>query len=106
MSLDLDPDGILRSPFTAGAIGGIVALRFAPGTSIVERIANVASGSVCAGFFAPALVEWFGVTRPGMSAAIAFGVGMFGLSLAAAAMQAIRELKLAEIVTGWLRRGG
>lgn len=104
MSLDIDPESALRSHFTVGAVGSVVALRFAPGTSWQERIFNVASGSACAGYCAPALVEWFHIVSPGLSSAIAFGVGMFGLSVAAAVMQAIRELRLGEIVTGWLRR--
>lgn len=106
MNFDFDPERMLRSHFAAGALGAIVALRLAPGASLLERVGNVAAGSACAGYFAPALVEWFEIASPGMSAAIAFGVGMFGLSVAAAVMEAIREMQLGEIITGWLRRRG
>lgn len=33
MSLDIDPERVLRNHFTIGAIGSLVALRFAPGVS-------------------------------------------------------------------------
>lgn len=104
MSLDFDPDRALRNPFAVGAIGSLVALRFAPGVSWVERAANVAAGSASAGYCAPALVEWFHIASPSLSSAAAFGVGMFGLSLAAAILQAIRELQLGDIIAGWLKR--
>jgi len=104
MTPDIDPEHALRSHFFAGAAGSAVALRFAPGASWLERVANVASGSVVAGICSPALVEWFHVSSPGIGYAIAFGVGMFGLSLAAAIIQAIRELELSKIIAGWLGR--
>jgi hypothetical protein len=63
-------------------------------------------GSLCAGFFGPAIIEYFTVSRHGAEAAISFGVGMFGLSMAAALMQTIRDLKLAEIITNRLTRKG
>jgi hypothetical protein len=104
--MDLDFDKIVKNPWAAGAFGSVVALKFAPGISWWERAFNVLCGSLCAGFFGPALIEFFAVNRHGLEAAISFGVGMFGLSMAAALMQAIRELKLAEILTSRLTRKG
>ena len=104
--MDFDPERLARSPFFVGAAGSFVALRFAPGVSWWERLSNVVAGSLCAGFAAPALIEWLHITSAGMTAGVSFGVGMFGLSLAAAILQGIRETKLAEIATGWLQRRG
>lgn len=104
--MDIDPERVMRSPFTVGAAGSLVALKFAPGATWSERVFNVLAGSVCAGFVGPALTDWLNVASPGMTAGVHFGVGMFGLSLAAAAMQGIKETRLGEILTGWLSRKG
>jgi len=104
--MDIDPDRVIRSPFAAGALGSLVALRFAPGASWAERAFNVVTGSLCAGFLGPAVADWLHVTSPNMTAGMNFGVGMFGLSLAAAITQGIKDTKFAEILGGWLRKGG
>lgn len=106
LQFDFEPEKWLQSHFAVGALGSIVGLKFAPGATFFERVFNVGAGTLCAGFFAPALAEWWHVTSPGMHSAMSFAVGMFGISLAAAVAQAIRELKLGEILTGWLSRKG
>ena len=35
--MDLDPTGIARNPFAAGALGSLVGLKFAPGASLRPR---------------------------------------------------------------------
>lgn len=105
--MDFDVERIGRSPFAVGALGAVVALRFAPGLTWFERAFNIGCGSLCAGFCAPALAEWLHVLSAGMHAGMSFVVGTFGLSLAAAVAQGIRDLKLGEVITGWIsRRGG
>lgn len=104
MELDLDKVG--RNPFMAGALGALATLRFAPGASWWERATNVLAGSVCAGYCAPALAEWWSIASPCMHSALAFGVGMFGLSLAAAITQGIRDTRVGEIISGWISRKG
>lgn len=102
--MDVDLDKVARNPFMAGALGALATLRFAPGASWWERATNVLAGSVCAGYCAPALAEWWAIALPGVRSALAFGVGMFGLSLAAAITQGIRDTRVAEIIAGWLSR--
>lgn len=104
--MDLDPSGLTRNPFAAGALGSLVGLKFAPGVSLLERITNVGAGAACAGYAAPALAEWMHVTSPHVHSGLAFAVGLFGLSLAAAVQQGIRDLKLGEVITGWISRKG
>lgn len=104
--MDVDLEKITRSPFLPGALGAVVALRFAPGITWGERAFNVAAGAACAGYVSPAITDWLHITSAGMQSGVSFGVGMFGLSLAAAALQAIRELKLGEIISGWISRRG
>lgn len=104
--MDLDPNKIFANPLTAGVAGALVGLRFAPGMSWLERITNVASGAACAGFVAPAAGELFNLSSISMQGALAFAIGMFGMSLAASIMQGVRELKLADIISGWISRRG
>lgn len=102
--MDLDLEKAVRNPFMAGAVGAAATLRFAPGATWWERATNVAAGSVCAGYCAPALAEWLNLTTAGMNSALAFGVGMFGLSLVAAITQGIRDTRVGEIIASWLSR--
>lgn len=105
--MDLDNlDKAARSPWAAGALGSFVALRYAPGVTWLERVGNVISGAACAGFFAPALAEWLAITSQVMQSGMAFGVGMFGLSLAASITEGIRQVKFGDIINGWISRGG
>jgi len=102
--MDIDISAAARNPFVGGALGAIVGLKFAPGATWPERVANVVAGGLCAGYGAPAASEWLHVTSAHMQSGLAFAVGLFGLSLAAAVWQGLRELKLAEIITGWISR--
>lgn len=102
--MDIDPARWLREPFVAGLLGAVVALKFAPGATAMERLFNIGCGALCAGFVSPAAAESLHLVSPAMQGAFAFAIGMFGLSLAAAIVVAIRDLKLAEIVAGWLKR--
>lgn len=101
-----DLERLARSPWLAGALGGLVGLRFAPGLSWAERASNVLCGALCAGYGSPAITEWLAISSHGMQAAMSFVVGMFGLSVAAEAMRGFRELGMGDILRerlrGWL----
>lgn len=99
-----DVDKLARSPYAAGVAGSLVALRFAPGSTWVERAVNVVAGSITAAYVSPALAEWLRITSPGLQSGLAFLLGLFGLSLAAAALQAMREAQLGQVITGWISR--
>ncbi len=104
MNIDFNPDAWVKHPLLAAVLGALVGLRFAPGISWAERAANVFCGLLLAAFIAPALVEWLRINSAGMQAGLSFVVGLFGLSLAAAILQGIRETRWAEIITGWISR--
>jgi hypothetical protein len=101
--MDIDP---LKSPFVPGALGALVALKGAPGASWGERIINVGCGALIAGFVAPAAAEWFGLASPEMRSAIAFMLGLFGMSLVAAITESIRSGTLTELLRGLFGRRG
>jgi|CXWL01.1.fsa_nt_gi hypothetical protein len=104
--MQIDPEKWIASPFVIGSLGALVGLRFAPGATWAGRAANVTAGALCAGFIAPALAEIVHIATPGMSSALSFAVGLFGLSAASAIATALRELKLGEIISGWISRRG
>lgn len=105
--MDIDPHRVAAHPVIAGLIGALIGLRFAPGPGIVSRLVNVAAGAVTAGYVAPAAAELFALQSAVTQSALAFATGMFGMSIAAAIMQAVKDLQLAQIITGWIsRRGG
>lgn len=102
--MDIDPQKIVTHPLAAGILGSLVGLRLAPGLSWPERFTNVITGSLCAGFAAPAAGEMFRLTSPAMMSFLAFVLGLFGMSIAAAVMQALRETKFGEAITSWLTK--
>ena len=104
--MEIDPDKVLRSPWIAGALGSIVALRFAPGERWGDRVFNVLAGCLCAGYIAPALTEWLRIEPAGIRACAAFGVGMFGLSVAAEVVKFIRDGGLRQLAASWWSRKG
>jgi hypothetical protein len=99
-------EAILGSHIAAGLLGSIVALRWAPGSSWLERVGNVVAGFGCAIYITPGVVEWFALTTPRTVAATAFATGMFGLSVAAAVVDGIRTAELGAVLRGWLSRKG
>lgn len=104
MTVDIDPHRIITHPLTAGIGGALAGLRFAPGLSWPERVVNVASGAACAGWIAPAAVNLFDLASGSAESALAFLIGMFGMSIAAAVTEAVRALRLADIIAGWISR--
>lgn len=103
--MDIDPDRIVRSNFTIGAIGALItAIKFTPGSTWLERAFNVVAGSAFAGFLTPALTQWLALQSPAYTSGAAFLLGLLGMSLAAAALQAVKDTPLGQIVTGWLSR--
>ena len=104
--MEFDPNRLAAHPFIAGLLGAMAGLKLAPGNGWIERATNVVAGTACAGYLAPAAAELFNLTSGPMHGALGFFVGMFGMSVAAAGMEAIRTLALADIIRGWLKRPG
>lgn len=102
--MDFDPDRVLGNPFTVGGIGSMVALRFAPGVKWIDRFLNVICGMALAGYLAPAATDWLQLKSGAVANAVAFVIGLLGMSLCAAIVQGIRDLKVGEILGGWLSR--
>ncbi len=105
--MDIDPEKIVSSPFTIGALGAFVAaIKFTPGSSWLEKFVNVISGALIAGFLAPALVDFLKMSSPSYQSGAAFAVGLLGMSVVAAVIQGIKDTPLGVIITGWLSKKG
>jgi hypothetical protein len=104
MSIESDLAAAARHPAVPGIVGAVIGLRWAPGATWWERIINVTSGSAIAGYVGPAAAEVFDLATPASQSALGFGLGLFGISLATALMQALRNLQLGDILADWLRR--
>jgi hypothetical protein len=103
---DTDIVEVLSHPASAGIVGALIGLKFAPGVSWSERLFNLTAGSTIAWFGAPAAIEFFAIKSQGMTSFLSFSIGMFGLSIAAAIFSGIKETKLGEILTRWLSPKG
>lgn len=101
MQPDLSPE-LIKSPWVAGAMGAIVALRGVPGLTWAERAFNVFAGLLIAGYVSPAAASYLGLAEPTMKSAAAFLFGLFGLNLMAAVVEAIRTADLGRFLP-WKR---
>lgn len=92
----------------AGFIGGVLSLKFFEGLTIGGRVWTVFGGLSTAYFCTLPVMEFVNFTpTPQNEGFTGFVLGLFSMSLVAAIFTAIKELKIADIIRGWLeRRGG
>lgn len=101
---DIDIQAALTHPAVAGVAGSIVGLKVAPGLTWGDRLTNVACGALLAGYVAPAVADLFAMSSDSGRMLLGFGLGLCGITLADVGLRALRELKVAEIITGWISR--
>ena len=101
---EVDVNRAAHHPLTAGLLGALVGLRWAPGTTWLGKLSNVAAGSLFAGYLGPVAAQLLGWPGPEAQSALGFGFGLFGLSLAGSVAQAIKETQLSELVKQWFGR--
>lgn len=97
MQPDINPE-LIKSPWVAGAMGALVALRGVPGISWLERAFNLICGSIIAGYMSPAAATYLGLEKPELHYTAAFLMGLFGLNLIAAIVEAIRTADLGKLL--------
>lgn len=81
----------LKLPVIAGLFGGIVSLRFFDKLSPWGRIGTVFGAAVTAHFATPAVAAFFEVA-PHNEGGLGFMIGLFGMSVAAAAFDVIPQV--------------
>jgi hypothetical protein len=87
-----------------GFIGGVVSLRFFNEQTIFQRIMTVLGGWVCAAFTTDPVLAYFSLSEKSWNNGVAFFIGLFGMSLIAAVMIAIKGVQWVDIITGWVKK--
>jgi len=99
----------LTHPVVAAAAGALLGLKALPGTSMPEKIANVAAGFLLAAWGGAAIVEHLVIASPKVAAGVIFMVGAAGLVVFDSFIQAFKRTDLAAYILSWLpqrRKGG
>lgn len=102
--MKLEYNEIFTHPVVAAAVGAVLGLRALPGTSRLEKLANVTAGFAIAAWAGGALVEQMAVQSPRLAAGMIFVVGACGLVVFNAVTEAIKRTDFAEWVREWLPR--
>lgn len=95
--------GFLFYPWLFGLLGGIVSLKGAPGANWRERAFNLVCAVIIAGTFTDGICDLFSIVSPSVRSMVAAGLGLFGLNLVAAIVEAIKAVKLLDYLP-WPRR--
>lgn len=90
MSGVLEALGLKWITLAPGFVGALISLKFIEGLSMAQRASTVLAGALVAAYCTPLTVEVLSLSTK-MEGAIAFLGGLFGMSIAGAAIKAIPE---------------
>lgn len=82
--------GLKPLTLIAGFVGAVISLKFLSDLTLWQKITTVAAGTIAAAYCTPLTVELLTLS-PRLEGAIAFLGGLFGMSIAGAAITAIPE---------------
>lgn len=98
--------GVKKAGLIAGFAGAVISLRFIQEANTwPARIFMALAGTMAAAYLTPGLAEYLGASER-VESALAFGFGLFGMTIAGAVVQALREHKLGEALATWFKRPG
>jgi hypothetical protein len=98
--------GVKKAGLIAGFIGALVSLRFVQEANTwPTRVFMALAGTMAAAYVTPGIAEFLGASER-VESALAFGFGLFGMTLAGAIVAQVRDLKLAEAIATWFKRPG
>lgn len=83
--------GIKKGALLAGIIGGWLSLRFFEGLTTGGKWFTVVGGAASANYVTLPVMTFFHLAPGDYEAGVGFAIGLFGMSLAAAAIKFIRE---------------
>lgn len=86
----LESLGVKWAALAAGFFGAMISLRFIEGLGTWSRMGTVVGGTVTAAYCSPLAIELLSLSSK-LEGAIAFLLGLFGMSIAGAAIKAIPE---------------
>jgi hypothetical protein len=99
----LEAIGLKWLTLIAGFLGAVISLKFIDGLSVKQRASTVIAGALVAGYCTPLTVELLGLSQK-LEGPVAFLGGLFGMSIAGAAIKAIPEW-VAAAKEKWLGSG-
>jgi hypothetical protein len=103
--MDFDFDRIARSDFMTGALGAAVtALKSTPGANWLEKAGNVFAGALVSGYGTPALVKGLAISGDEYRGALAFVLGLLGMSLLAALQDMVKRTPWGQILASWITK--
>lgn len=104
MQVDFDPSSLVKSPVLASALGSLVGLRFAPGSTLGGRILNCIGGFASAVYTTPLLVWFLKIEHVGAISGLSFTTGVLSMVLLDAIVKGLRETKVGDFFNGILQR--
>lgn len=90
MTAVLEALGLKYLTLAAGFIGALISLKFVEGLTLWQRASTVLAGAMVAAYCAPLTVEVLALSAQ-LEGAVSFLGGLFGMSIAGAAIKAIPE---------------
>lgn len=98
--------GVKKIGLIAGFIGAMISLQFVTEAKTwPARILMALCGTMCAAYITPGIADYLSASER-VESALAFAIGLFGMTAAGAVMQSFRELKIAEAIATWFKRPG
>lgn len=82
--------GLSKPATIGGFLGAVVSLKLVEGLNLWQRFTTVLGGALCASYVTPLVLEVITLSTK-LEAAVAFLIGVFGMSLVAAIAKAIPE---------------
>lgn len=86
----------------AGFVGGIISLRFFEGLTLQGKAWTVGGGMVMSFFLTHPIMDYFKWNVEHYEGGVGFIVGLFGMSVAAAAAKLVTD---SDVLKSWLKRG-
>lgn len=95
--------GIKKVALLAGLVGGIVSLRFFEGLTNSGKAMTAIGGAAFANYLTTPVVSFFKVSPGDFDGGVGFALGLFGMSVAAAAVKMIRETDWSRFIPGGVK---
>ena len=83
--------GLTKASTLGGFLGAVVSLKFIDNLNWWQRVTTVLGGMISAAYVAPLIIVTFNLT-PKVEGAVSFLVGLFGMSIVAAAIKIIPDV--------------
>jgi hypothetical protein len=95
--------GVNKSAALSGLVGGLMSLRWVPECNWFYRTNTILSAGIMANFFTPPIYQYFKIAGMG-EGAVGFIIGLFSITILAAAFKILQESQLHQIAVNFIRQ--